>query len=175
MAWQYNLTTMLRLVIYDSPDDTTGRTYTDARLEELLVVAANLVVQELTFDNTYTIDIAATSISPDPITQKDTVFQNMVVLKAACLADQSTLRTKAQQAGISAKVGPASISTSNSLNGYALLLEQGPCATYGRLKWEYEMGDAQGRQAIRAVLSPFIGPNYDPRGSSSDYFGHRNN
>jgi len=167
MPWQYNLTTMLRLVIYDAPDDVDDRVYTDARLEELIVVAANLVIQEMAFSNTYTVDIAATSISPDPITQKDTVFQNMVVLKAACLADQSTLRTRAQQAGITAKVGPASISTSNSLNGYALLLEQGPCATYERLKWEYEMGDAQAQQAIRAVLSPFVGPNYDPRGGSS--------
>jgi len=158
---------MLRLVIYDAPDDVDDRVYTDARLEELIVVAANLVIQEMAFSNTYTVDIAATSISPDPITQKDTVFQNMVVLKAACLADQSTLRTRAQQAGITAKVGPASISTSNSLNGYALLLEQGPCATYERLKWEYEMGDAQAQQAIRAVLSPFVGPNYDPRGGSS--------
>jgi hypothetical protein len=164
MAWQDELVTMLRQVIGDVGSSPT---YSDSRLEDMLVTASHMVIQEIPFTNTYTVDISNVTISPDPTTEKDTEFKNFAVLKAACLADQSTLRTKALQAGISAKLGGASISTSNSLKGYEVLLNQGPCAAYQEMKWEYELGNAN---AIRAILSPFVGPNYDATSSRNTHF-----
>ena len=119
MAWQTDLVTMLRNVIFDVDD--TNYTYTDNRLKEMLVVSAHLVNQEIAFDTDYTITISKTGISPDPTDSTDAnsgAFQNFVVLKAACLADQSTLRTKALAAGVSAKLGPASISTNSNFRGF---------------------------------------------------------
>ena len=161
MAWQTDLVTVLRNVIFDVDD--TNYTYTDNRLKEMLVVSAHLVNQEIAFDTDYTITISTTGISPDPTDSTDAnsgAFQNFVVLKAACLADQSTLRTKALAAGVSAKLGPASISTNSNLRGFEILLNQGPCAAYENLKWEYEMGNAK---AIRGILSPFVGNTFDPQ------------
>ena len=161
MAWQTDLVTMLRNVIFDV--DSTNYTYTDNRLKEMLVVSSRLVAQEIAFDTTYTITISTTGISPDPTDSTDAnsiAFQNFVVLKAACLADQSTLRTKALAAGVTAKLGPASISTNSNLRGFEILFNEGPCSAYSSLKWEYEMGNAK---AIRAILSPFVGNTFDPR------------
>ena len=81
-------------------------------------------------------------------------------MKAACLADQSSLRTKALSAGVSARLGPAAITTNPSVRGFDLLMKEGPCAAYEDLKWEYELGDAK---ALRAILSPFVGNTFDPR------------
>ena len=55
MAWETDLVTMLRNVIFDV--DSTDYTYTDARLKEMLVVSAQLVTQEIKLDNDYTITI----------------------------------------------------------------------------------------------------------------------
>ena len=174
MAWETDLVTMLRNVIFDV--DSTDYTYSDARLKEMLVVSAQLVNAEIKLDNDYTISISTTGISPDPTTVADTDAQNFFVLKAACLADQSTLRTKALSAGNSVKLGPASISSGPSVNGYKLLIEVGPCQTYEKMKWEYELGDAR---AIRAVLSPFTGNTFDPRnlggGGQGGKQGYRDN
>ena len=161
MAWQTDLLTMLRNVIFDVDD--TDYTYTDNRLKEMLVVAARLVTQEIAFDTDYTVTISTTGISPDPTDSTDAnskAFENFIVLKAACLTDQSSLRTKALAAGVSARIGPAAITTNPSVRGFDLLMKEGPCATYEKLKWDYEMGDAK---AIRAILSPFVGNTFDPR------------
>jgi len=175
MAWQTDLVTMLRNVIFDV--DSTDYTYTDNRLKEMLVVSSRLVTQEIAFDTTYTITISTTGISPDPTDNTDAnsiAFQNFVVLKAACLADQSTLRTKALAAGVTAKLGPASISTNSSLRGFEILFNEGPCAAYSSLKWEYELGNPK---AIRAILSPFVGNTFDPQslggGGQGGKQGHR--
>ena len=49
MAWETDLVTMLRNVIFDV--DSTDYTYSDARLKEMLVVSAQLVNAEIKLDN----------------------------------------------------------------------------------------------------------------------------
>ena len=157
MAWETDLVTILRNVIFDV--DSTNYTYSDDRLKEMLVVSAQLVNSEIKLDNDYTISISTTGISPDPTAVNDFDAQNFFVLKAACLADQSSLRTKALSAGNTVKLGPGAISSGPNVNGYKLLIEVGPCNTYESSKWEYELGNVK---AIRAILSPFTGNNFDP-------------
>jgi hypothetical protein len=156
MAWQDTTVQMLRVLIFDLE---TTPTYSDSRLEEMIIASAHLVLQDIDFSTNYTIDILSQSITPDPTVGNDTEFINFIVLKAACLADQSSLRTKVNSAGVSVRLGPSAISTSNNVKGFEVLLNQGPCAAYQEMKWEYELGNAN---AIRAVLSPFIGNTFDP-------------
>lgn len=156
-CWTNDLVIMLRSLINDL--DSSDYRYTDSRLQQLLVVAAMYVEQEIDFDTDYTIDVSGISISPDPVVAGDTVFSNFVVLKAACLADQGLYRTKALAAGIKARLGPAQLETVEHLSGFKELLTSGPCASYATLKKEYEFGDNLG---IRAILSPFISNNFDP-------------
>lgn len=158
VSWETIMVEMVRVLIgdLDSPP-----TYSDSRLETLLVVAAKYVQQELTFDTTYTITVTVPDIDPDPSATAtlDDEFTNFVVLKAACLADMSTLRTKAALAGLKARCGPAVLETLQHLEGFTILIEQGPCAAYKALKKEYQYGNTD---MVRAVLSPFRGNNFNP-------------
>ena len=81
MAWQTDLLTMLRNVIFDVDD--TDYTYTDNRLKEMLVVAARLVTQEIAFDTDYTVTISTTGISPDPTDSTDANSKAFELTKVA--------------------------------------------------------------------------------------------
>jgi len=161
MAWTTTMVSMVRVLINDTE---ATQTYTDARLQDILAVAARYVEQEISFNTDYTIDISVPSISPDPTVTIDDAFTNFVVLKAACLTDISTLRTKAVLAGLEARCGPAILKTLKSLDGFRELLDVGPCAAYAKLKDEYTFGE---RSLAHFILSPFVGNNFDPQSLAS--------
>ena len=104
-------------------------------------------------------NIAEPAISPDPTDNNDDIFISLTCLKAACIIDQSSLRTKAALEGIRAALGPASLSVGGSLAGLKMILEMGPCASYEELTSHWDVKEAT---AVRAVLSPFVGNNFDP-------------
>jgi hypothetical protein len=149
---------MLRVLINDTE---APQTYSDARLQQIIVVAGQYVQQEISFTTTYTIDIGTPDISPDPTVTatKDDEFTNFTVLKAACMTDWSTFRQKALLAGVRARCGPVLLETLKHLDGFSTLLEEGPCAAYEELKKDYQFGNTN---VVRAILSPFRGNNFDP-------------
>lgn len=149
---------MVRILINDM---SSTPTYSDERLQQLIVVAARYVVQEIDFDVTYTVGVSVPSISPDPTSADtlDDVFANFVVLKAACLSDQSLFRTKALMEGITARCGPATLSVLGHLPGFKQLLNEGPCAAYTEFKRQYYLGNARG---VRAIMSPFVSNEFNP-------------
>lgn len=156
MAWQDITVSMLRVLINDL-DDTP--TYSDNRLIQVLMTSAYLLKQEITFSTTYTINILSQTITPDPSDDKD--FMSLLVMKSACQTDFSTYRTKALLDGINAKCGPVSLTVSGHLVGFKNLLVMGPCATFEAMKKDYLFGDGQLSNVCRAILSPFIGNNFD--------------
>ena len=66
-------------------------------IKQVVVVAAMNVNREVSFTETYSVDIVNETISPDPTVESslDNDFTALVALKAACILDQSTYRTKA--------------------------------------------------------------------------------
>lgn len=159
MCWQDDLILMLRYLINDF---SAPYTYTDARLEGLLVVAAQLVNQDInSFDNDYTINISASTISPDPTATdpRDDAFINFVVLKAACISDTSAYRTAAQADGVKVLAGPTQIQTTGRAKGFEALLKNGPCKTYEDMKIQYLLGE---RLPAKFILSPFASNTFDP-------------
>ena len=64
MPWQNEMTIIVRHLVNDL--DSTSYTFTDSRLEEAVLVSAQLSALEIDFENTYTIDVDAVSLSPDP-------------------------------------------------------------------------------------------------------------
>jgi len=161
MAWTDVAISTLRVLINDMG---TSPTYDDNTLQQLLVVSALYVKQDITFDTTYTIDITTTGISPDPST--DATFMNFMVMKAACQADFNTFRTKALMEGVSAKLGPAALTIAGNSSAFKTLLSLGPCATYDKMRLDYLYGTGQ---LCKAILSPFIGNNFDPDSLSTSY------
>jgi len=157
-SWLTEMVVMLRYVINDlgsTPD------YSDVRLAQTLCVAAQLVLQEISFSNTYTINVANLTMIPDPtqLATPDTAFMNFCVLRAACMIDQSSLRTKALVNGIRANLGPLMLDTNGHIAGFLKTLELGVCKTYADMKFQYAAGDSS---IVQAVLSPFVSNDYDP-------------
>lgn len=154
---------MLRVLINDLGATLT---YSDARLEELLCVAAKILLSEsINFSYDYTVTISTHTISPDPIVNGDSAFFNFIVLKAACIADISTYRTKSAVSGLVAKMGPASLDTKDYVTAFLNILntEGGPCKAFERLKMEYSFGNAN---ICRVILSPFVSNDFDPQSLS---------
>lgn len=169
MSWQTEISTITRVWINDLDSSPV---YSDDRLLQLILVAAKYVKLEVNLDNEYNINFDTASITPDPTSINDESFIGFVSLKAACLLDQSTFRTKAVNEGIKAALGPASLSVGGNLAGYETILNQGPCALYEQLKLDYEIGNIS---LFQAILSPFAGNNFDPEYQKSRSIFHRNN
>lgn len=176
MAWQNEMTIIVRTLINDLDPSPT---YSDARIEQVITVAATYVQQEANLTNTYSVDVSTSSFSPDPTTpNRDAAFIALTCLKAACIVDQSTYRTKAAVDGVRASLGSASLSVAGNLAGYKTILDQGPCAMYQQLVDDHNIGGEGAISVIQAVLSPFVGNNFDPRwygraplGDAGDIYG----
>lgn len=156
MGWQADITNMVRVLINDlseTPD------YSDERIAQVITVAARYVQFDVQLDREYTVDSLNNTITPDPTAENDDIFLCLVGLRAACMIDQSTFRTKALLNGISASLGPAKLSVAGNLAGFVEILNQGPCKLYADLS---EHWDVQQATSIAAILSPFVGNKFDP-------------
>lgn len=157
MYWQTEIPIIVRSLINDFEEN-----YSNERIIQLITVGAKYVVLDLTLDQEYQIDVVNNLITPDPCgsNTRDDTFISFVALRASCFLDQSTYRTKAATEGIKTSLGPASLQVSGNLAGYKTVLDVGPCSIYEHLKQQHNIGNAS---AISAVLSPFVGNNFDPR------------
>lgn len=156
MSWKIELPIIVRTLINDFSDTPT---YSDERLLQILSVAAKYVQFDVVLDYSYDVNVVVPDIVPDPTSHNDSIFISLTCLKAACMIDQSSVRTKAALEGIRAALGPASLSVGGSLAGLKMILETGPCATYDELTSHWDVKEAT---AIRAILSPFVGNRFDP-------------
>lgn len=156
MAWQDELTTMVRTLINDALEPYQ---FSDDRIVQTILVAGKYLQFDIVLDHSYTIDVINKTITPDPTTDDDEIFIMLASLKAACLIDQGTLRLKAANEGIRAALGPASLSVGGAAAGWALILEHGPCKLYSDLVEHWDVANAS---AIAAILGPFSGNKFDP-------------
>jgi hypothetical protein len=164
MAWQEDMTTLLRYVIndYESPYENS----TD-NLQRLIVTAAQLTKNDVDFSVEYSISISTTGITPDPTSNSDNAFVNLVVLKAACLLARGEQRRKALNA-ITIKDGPANIDgrgTADATRNWADTV----CKDYTEAELEYRLGNSK---AGEAIIGPyrFDGSNHQGFGSNREYY-----
>jgi hypothetical protein len=157
MSWQTEIPIIVRTLINDWSDPPQ---YSEDRLLQVITVAAKYVQFDVVLDYQYLVDVVNLNITPDPTVNRDEIFVSLVSLKTACIIDQSTVRTKAAMEGLRAALGPASLWVQDSLSGWKMILEKGACATYEELTSHWDVKDAS---AVRAILSPFVGNNFDPR------------
>jgi hypothetical protein len=176
MAWQTEMTIIVRTLINDLEATPT---YSDARIQQVIAVASTYVQQEASLSTSYTIDVSTPALSPDPTTpNRNEIFIALTCLKAACIIDQSTYRTKAVTDGIRASLGSASLQVAGNLAGFKAILDIGPCAMYQQLLNDNNIVGEGAVNVVKAVLSPFVGNNFDPRmynraapGDSRDFYG----
>jgi hypothetical protein len=156
MSWQNEMTTMVRILVNDS---VAPYQFSDERIEQTILVAGKYVQFDVVLDHPYTIDVSNNALSPDPTVDNDEIFIILTTLKAACLIDQGSLRTKAAMEGVRAALGPASLSVSGAASGWEMILKHGPCKLYDDLVEHWDVANAS---AIAAVLGPFSGNKFDP-------------
>lgn len=160
MAWQEEITTIVRVLVNDIGPNYT---YSDERILQCIVVASKYVQFDVVLDHSYEVDVINQTITPDPTVDNDNIFIDLVALKASCIIDQSNFRTKAVLEGLRASLGPASLAVNNNLAGWKEILNHGPCALYDSLVEHWDVANAS---AIRAILSPFVGNKFDPQNLS---------
>ena len=147
MAWQTEMTTLLRYVINDSD---SPQEFTDVRLQKLIASSAQLTLGVVDFTNSYTIDISATGITPDPtVGTRDNGFINLVILKAACLLSSGDYR-KSSNKGLIIRDGPSSIDARALVESKRELMES-LCKDYAAAELEFRLGNSN---AGEAVLGP---------------------
>ncbi len=158
MAWQDTMVTMLRVVIDDMGSNPT---YSDSRLEEILVVSAKLTKKDVDFTNDYTIGVTDSTISPDPVSSSDNAFVNLVTLKAACLVANSEFKTEANNA-ISVRDGSAAIDK----RGVAAAKKDwrdSICNDYERAEREFKLGNSN---AGASIIGPYNLHSHDNRSNN---------
>lgn len=153
MAWQDEMVPIVRALI---DDVTSPVTYSDTRLEETIVISAQILNLNIAFNQTYTINVATTSISPDPTDVRDDAFINLVSIRAACFIYDSEFKT-ASRLGIRVTDGPSSIDVSGRLTS-ALTLSKKFQDMFEKAKIDYLAGNSIAGQAI---MTPYTYENLD--------------
>jgi len=154
MSWQTEATGLLRVYINDM--DTPYR-YSDARLEQVLVSSAKVVLFDTGgkgFANEFQADITSGTITPDPTddASKDDNFINLIVLKAGCFIDNCEARTAARKAGMVVKEFSSSFDNRGLADARLKILDKGWCKTYDDSLFDFLAGSSF---VCTAILSPF--------------------
>ena len=148
MAWTTDLVLFVRTLI----GDLDGSKYADSRLEQIIAVAAYKVYDQADFTYTYTVDIAAKDISPDPVDNKDTDFTVLTAYQAACIIVGSEVKTEAANS-LNLRDGPSMI----DLRGVSATLNtlyHDLCNKYEDLLNTYKTTNSLHGQAILGPYSP---------------------
>jgi len=144
MSWQNELVRITRFLIDDISEPYT---YDDSRLEETILVCAQLMKHELTFDNDYTIDVDTLTLSPDPTEgTKDNGFINLACMKTACIILRAEVKTESLK-NVVVKDGPSSIDMGGRYDATKTRADE-ICKDYEEAKLQYQLGNSRAGQAI---------------------------
>ena len=151
MPWQNEMTLIVRHLVNDL--DSSSYIFTDSRLEEAVLVSAQLASLEIDFENTYTIDVDSVSLTPDPTdsSNKDDSFINLVSLKTSQMLLGSELKTHSLNA-ISLRDGPSALDLRGIVAGLKILFDD-ITARFEEAKMQYKLNGVVG-QAILGPYSP---------------------
>ena len=164
MSWQGSMTTIVRHLINDI--DSTSYTFSTDRLETTILVAAQLLIMNVDFNNDYDISVEAITLSPDPTDTdtKEDPFIALACLRAACIVIGSEIRKESGNA-ISIKDGPSAIDL-RGVTSTLTVLYQDLCKKYDESLIDYRAGNSVSGQSILGPYSP--GSDHVRRGSYSD-------
>tara|TARA_B100000287_G_scaffold397318_1_gene413773 strand:- start:18621 stop:19124 length:504 start_codon:yes stop_codon:yes gene_type:complete len=158
------MTTVVRHLVNDV--DASSYTFSTDRVETTILVAAQLLIMNVDFNNTYDINVEASTLSPDPTDSgtKDDPFIALACLRAACIIIGSEIRKESGNA-ISIKDGPSAIDL-RGVTSTLTVLYQDLCKKYDEALLDYRAGNSVSGQSILGPYSP--GSDYVRRGMYSD-------
>ena len=156
MAWQTEMTRILRFMIFDLDKPYK---FEDERLQECLVVAAQLTTQELDFSQPFLADLNAFDIIPDPTDRsgvpptRDDSFINLTCMKAACMVDRGKASDAVSQA-VTVRDNSALIDMREVAQGRLAILKSGGwCSAFEEARTQYLL--SKSHVAGAAIMTPF--------------------
>lgn len=150
--WQDDIVDIVRVLINDLESTPT---YSDERLENIILISAFQIVSENTFSYEYTVSISGGTISPDPVDVNDKSFINLVSLKAACtIIEGEAKKYSLYSARISD--GPSSIDMGPVAQNAAIRAKEA-CQRYNTAKILHQNG-----QLGHIILTPYTNENLLP-------------
>jgi len=156
MPWQNEMTIIVRHIIGDLDSDNYN--FSDSRIEESILVAAQLIHNEMEFFIDYTIEVDNGSLTPDPTTtgvstsNKDDDFIALCCLRSGLLLTNSLLRTYALKA-ISIRDGASSLDMRGVVAGLKIVNDD-LTKKYEAVKMSYETGKLGLGKVILSPYSP---------------------
>lgn len=152
MSWQGQMSTIVRHLVNDL--DSSSYKFSDRRIETSILVASQLMVMNVDFNNTYTINVESCTLSPDPTDSdtKDDPFVTLSCLRTACIIIGSEIRSESGNA-ISIKDGPSAIDL-RGVTATLTVLYKDLCEKYENLLLEYRAGNSVAGHAILGPYSP---------------------
>ena len=156
MPWQNEMTIIVRHIIGDLDSDNYN--FSDSRIEESILVAAQLIHNEMEFFIDYTIEVDNGSLTPDPTTtgvstsNKDDDFIALCCLRSGLLLTNSLLRTYALKA-ISIRDGASSLDMRGIVAGLKMINDD-LTKKYEDVKLNYETGKLGFGKVILSPYSP---------------------
>jgi|LakMenEpi03Aug12_release.lakeMendotaPanAssembly.Ray.scaffolds.fasta_scaffold269516_3 hypothetical protein len=141
------LVLILRNIINDTVETYT---YSDARLEQMITVAAQLLLAEVSFDYDYSITIGTPTITPDPVDNGDDAFIALVTLKAAALLTGAEYKI-ATKSSVTITDAWSTISNTGAAANYKALFDEFN-KQYKETLLQHKFGNVN---HIHAVLSPY--------------------
>jgi hypothetical protein len=157
--WNIEMVRLLRNLVADwgtgSPaGEPTVYTYSDNRLQEIILLSAQLVQQEVPFTDYYTSDISSMTLDPDPTLDeiRDDGFINLTLLKAACIVDNAAARLAASR-GVVMRDAGKEIDLRTVSQSMLVIWQKGWCQNYQDARLEFLYTDASSAGA--AIIGPF--------------------
>lgn len=164
MAWDDEMVPIVRGLIMDYPDDETGDVakYSDDRLAELILIAAQRVRGMAAFPKDYAVSITNGTMRPDPTAlPRDENFINLVTLKVACMIVTAEVREFTAQ-GISVRDGSSAVNLQRSPVSLRIMQET-YCKEFEDALFKFTFSG--GEEVIGSMV---VGPNY-PAEESFEY------
>jgi hypothetical protein len=154
MSWQTEMTPIVRHLI----DDVDSARYVDSRIQDSILISAQLMMTEVEFSTTYTIDIPGSGMSPDPTVTatRDNDYINLTCLKTASII----LKGEAKEYGRNAVIIKDASATADFKSAYDAVRKSSEqvCNDYKDYKVQYSLGKAPGT----AIMTPTTVNNVYP-------------
>lgn len=151
MMWNVEITRYTRSLIGDI---VPPYIYTDSTINQVILTAARIVIQDTNISGYATMLGVSGYISPDPTILCDDDFVYLIALKAACLLDTNQARSMVNigVGGTTAILGPMSYNFQAQSTAVQDLFDYGLCNSYEEFARRYALGDMS--NLLSVVLSP---------------------
>jgi hypothetical protein len=152
MAWQNELVIILRHIEDDL--DSSSYMFSDSRLEESILVASQLIHNEMEFTVEYTIEVDNGVLSPDPTltSPKDDDFIALCCMRAAVMLMTSMIKTYSLKS-ISIRDGASALDTRGIVQGLSQVYKD-ITTKYEDMKLAYQTGKLGFGKSILGPYSP---------------------